>query len=123
MPLFMWQGSYKALGFWSHMSDGYAGIREQALAWIDFGLSLLPWPASAALAWLLQSGGKQHVGRPPMPPKSMAIVLPDLPRNTAVTQTLAKCILWMAEAGMGHISVYDPQGVGTCLTMLMALSD
>ncbi|CAL5218547.1 g236 [Coccomyxa viridis] len=92
------------------LTSGYKDIREQALAWIDFGLSLLPWPASAALAWLLQSGAKQHVGRAPTPPKSIAIILPDMPRNAAVTQSLAQCILWMAEAGLGHISVYDPQG-------------
>ena len=117
------QGWQKALRYPSHMSVGSADIREQTLAWIDFGLSLLPWPASAAAAWLLQSGGKQHVGRAPAPPKSIAIILPDMPRSGVVTQSLAQCILWMAEAGLGHISVYDPQGVATCHAMLTASTD
>ena len=116
-------GRASCLGCRSHMYDGSADIREQALAWIDFGLSLLPWPASAALAWLLQSGAKQHVGRAPTPPKSIAIILPDMPRNAAVTQSLAQCILWMAEAGLGHISVYDPQGAASIHAILPASMD
>ena len=106
-----WQGPHKALGNPLHPSVDPAGLREELLAWADFGLSLLPWPASAAAAWLVRGGAKGHVGRAPQPPRSIAIIIPDMPRNAAATQSLAQCILWMAEAGLGHISVYDPQGV------------
>ena len=122
MQVSVYLRGYKAPGYRLTCVDASADLREQAVAWIDFGLSLLPWPASAAAAWLLQDAAKQHVGRAPKPPKSMAIILPDMPRNAAVTQRLAQCILWMAEAGLGHISVYDPQGVATCHAMLTAFT-
>ena len=100
----------KVRGHPSHISVGLAGLRQEVQGWIDFGLALLPWPASIVLGWLLGSGAKRHIGRAPQAPKSVAIIIPDAPRDAAFTRSLAQCILWMAEAGLCHISVYDPRG-------------
>lgn len=117
------QEPHNGLGDLCHLSGGSAGLQEEAQAWADFGLSLLPWPASAAFAWLLQSGAKQHVGRAPTPPKSVAIIVPTAPRDAAFTRHLAQCILWMAEAGLVHICIYDPQGVAAWHVLLTASID
>ena len=94
-----------AFSLWS------AGLWQQAQAWIDFALLLLPWPASSLLLWLLpRHARQQHKGKAPQPPKSIAIIVPRAPRDAAFIQSLAECIVWMAQAGLQHITVYDTQG-------------
>ena len=95
----------------SHMSGVPAGLQQQGEAWSDFSLSFLPWPASELLTWLLPKGTKQQDGgKAPRPPKSIALIISEAPRSAAFIQSLAECIMWMAQSGLGHISVYDPQG-------------
>ena len=89
-----------------------AGWLQQWQTWLDYGFSLLPWPLPGLLSWALQRGGRpQHLGKAPKPPTRIAIVLPEAPKGSACIQSLAACIVWMAQAGLRHITVYDPQGV------------
>ena len=88
-----------------------SGWRQEGQAWIDFVLLLLPWPVSSLLGWLLPPNPKQqHPGQAPKPPKSIAIIIHEAPRDAAFIQSLAQNLAWMAQAGLSHISVYDPQG-------------
>ena len=88
-----------------------SGWRQEGQAWIDFVLLLLPWPVSSLLGWLQAPNPKQqHPGKAPKPPKSIAIIIHEAPRDAAFIQSLAQSLAWMAQAGLSHISVYDPQG-------------
>ena len=88
-----------------------SGWRQEGQAWIEFVLLLLPWPVSFLLGWLQPPNAKQqHPGKAPKPPKSIAIIIHEAPRDAAFIHRLAKSIVWMAQAGLSHISVYDPQG-------------
>ena len=97
-----------------HCADSFvmlSGWRQEGQAWLDFVLLLLPWPVSSLLGWLQPHHARQqHPGKAPKPPKSIAIIIHEAPRNAAFIQSLAQGIVWMAQAGLSHIFVYDPQG-------------
>ena len=99
-----------------------SGWRQEGQAWIEFVLLLLPWPVSFLLGWLQPPNAKQqHPGKAPKPPKSIAIIIHEAPRDAAFIHRLAKSIVWMAQAGLSHISVYDTQDADTLLYKALPL--
>ena len=107
-------GAWLAAYAFRHCTYSYvllSGWRQEGQAWTDFVLLLLPWPVSSLLGWLLPPNPKQQLpGKAPKPPKSIAIIIHEAPRDAAFIQSLAQNLAWMAQAGLSHISVYDPQG-------------